>query len=323
MIASRTDYHALGMFISVTLLAGCGGLQLQSATISTPSHPALIVSNGRASNSWMLAEAKAEDLLYISDSGYSSVDVFTYPAGQEVGALGAVVPEGLCVDHAGDVFVTDMQISEILEYAHGGEKPIETLYDRGAYGEDFAPIGCAVDSRTGNLAVTNIDTTAENVVIYRKAQGPPKAYSIPYMDSIKFCAYDNVGNLYVDGENYGQFEFAELPFRAKGFTEIHLNKSVELAGGVQWDGKYVAIGDSQAGVVYHVKVAGSNGMIVGSTALSGSKEVVQFWIQGRRLVGPDLLAANVGLWRYPAGGAAEKTITGFADPFGATISLAK
>jgi len=50
---------------------------------------------------------------------------------------------------------------------------------------------------------------------------------------------------------------------------------------------------------------------------------VQFWIQGRKVIGPDLLAADAGFWRYPAGGTIMKTLTGFADPFGSTVSLAK
>jgi hypothetical protein len=73
----------------------------------------------------MLAEAKSDDLLYISD--VDTVTVYSYPKGKHVGTLkGFYRPLGECVDNAGNVFIADGRDS-ILEYAHGGKKLIQTL----------------------------------------------------------------------------------------------------------------------------------------------------------------------------------------------------
>ncbi len=109
--------------------------------------------------------ARNIDLLYVSK--YDDVDVFSYPAGKRVGTLtGFQSPGGLCVDKAGDVFVTNFGASNIVEYAHGGTKPIATLSD--PYQE---PDDCSVDPTTGNLAVANI---GGSVSIYEGARGHPK-----------------------------------------------------------------------------------------------------------------------------------------------------
>jgi hypothetical protein len=136
-----------------------------------------------------------------------------------------------------------------------------------------------------------------------------------------FCSYDNRGNLFVDGGYDGQSLLAELAFHAKTFKMIQLDRATGAFGGVQWDGSHVVLGTYTA--VYRIDISGSAGRVVGVTQLGGSKDVVQFWIQGSRLIGPDLYAADVGFWRYPSGGAAIKTIAGlFSEPVGATVSLA-
>jgi hypothetical protein len=48
------------------------------------------------------------------------------------------------------VFITDTSTSQILEFAHGGTTPINTLSDY-----DYQPVSCAVDPKSGNLAVTS------------------------------------------------------------------------------------------------------------------------------------------------------------------------
>ncbi|MGA9275093.1 MAG: hypothetical protein WBV67_16560, partial [Candidatus Cybelea sp.] len=67
--------------------------------------------------SWMLPEAVSEDLLYVTN--YSTVMVFTYPAGKHVGTLkGFYSNVGECVDANGDVFVTNFKPVAVYEYAH-------------------------------------------------------------------------------------------------------------------------------------------------------------------------------------------------------------
>jgi hypothetical protein len=42
-------------------------------------------------------------------------------------------------------------------------------------------------------------------------------------------------------------------------------------------------------------------------------------IDGRTVVAPDSENANVGYFRYPAGGPAIKLLTGFSDPIAAAV----
>jgi hypothetical protein len=91
----------------------------------------------------MLPVAKSEDLLYISN--VYTVTVYSYPRGRHVGTLkGFYGPERECSDAAGDVFIADG--NNVLEYAHGGTKPIESFSLAG-----YASQSCAVDPATGNL----------------------------------------------------------------------------------------------------------------------------------------------------------------------------
>ena len=60
-------------------------------------------------------------LLYVSDVGTFTVHVYTYPALKAAGTLtGFDEPQGLCADSAGNVWVTNTNVYEMREYAHGG-----------------------------------------------------------------------------------------------------------------------------------------------------------------------------------------------------------
>jgi len=286
------------------------------------AHP----DNGR---SWMAPGAETQDLLYISDEGTNDVYVYSWPQLKLVGTLtGFSYPQGECIDTKGDVFVVNIRAqSQIVEYSHGGTKPIATLSDN--YSNH--PSGCAVDPTTENLAVTNLEAGNKGdgtVIIYKKARGRPTGYTDPHnINYFYYCGYDEKGNLYVDGSFYiypfDIFGFAELPAGGAEFTNITLNQSIGEAGGVQWDGRYVVIGDASASVLYEFAISGSGGTEVGSTTLDGGFFVWQFWIQGGKVIGPSEGTADVMIWNYPAGGAAVKTLTNVTDPVGAVISLRK
>jgi hypothetical protein len=274
----------------------------------------------------MAPDAKGKDLLYVSDDSSNDVYVYSYPKLKPEGTLtGFDDPFGECVDKSGDVFIANDEASDIVEYAHGGTSPIATLEDPGYY-----PRGCSIDPTTGNLAVVNIVSTSlgqGNIVIYKDAKGKPSAY---YSDSnvynVYSCGYDNAGNLFVDGENEesSSFEFAELPSGAKKFKNISLNQAIAVAGGVQWDGKYVAVGNN-SGDIYQFSIHGTKGTKVGTTPLNGVYVSDEFWIQGSKVVVPYANASRlgrVGIWDYPAGGSAKKLITGINSPAGATVSKA-
>jgi hypothetical protein len=65
------------------MLAGCGGSQTPIAMPQTNA----IATHAQRGTSWMLPEAKSEDLLYASDVHNNVVDVYSFPRGKYVGVL--------------------------------------------------------------------------------------------------------------------------------------------------------------------------------------------------------------------------------------------
>jgi hypothetical protein len=308
MIRAGCRQFLLGAF-ALAFIAACGGPSLQGP---------LAVSSA-ASRSWIAPNAKAQDLLYISDLGANAVDVYSYPDLKLVGSLhgfGSVA--GLCSDTAGTVFVVD-EAGPVEVYAHGGSTPIRSLATSGA------PYGCAVDPTTGNLALTQLSSYLYSAVwIYPKAKGAPAKYNDEQIDSTYFCGYDPNGNLIVDGWNRSaQIILVELPKHGKSLRIVNFGdgKSGTTPGGVQWDGTYVAVADKGSGAIYRTS---EGGKVAQTVKLTDGANVLQFWIAGSTLIGPNAQSpGTVGFWRYPAGGAPTKTLKGFYYPFGATLSAAK
>jgi hypothetical protein len=271
----------------------------------------------------MAPDAKKKDLLYISDEG-GDVYVFSYPSGKLEGTLtGFAEPQGECVDAKGDVWITLFSSQEIVEYAHGGTSSVGTLSDPGYLLE-----GCAIDPTTGNLAAANFAGESSNsggVSIYADAQGTPTTYTDPGLYLVFSLGYDNKGNLFMDGETKtgGSFAFAELPKGGSTFTNITLNQTIKTPGTVQWDGKYITVGDATGGVTYQLNVSGSSATVAGSTTLTDSDGVFQSFIDHKKIIGPNVYSANAMFWSYPGGGSPRKTLTGFTDPFGAVVSKGK
>ena len=107
-------------------------------------------------------------------------------------------PDGECSDKVGNVFIT-IQGEKIVEYAHGGTKPIATLNDPGYY-----PNACSVDPTTGDLAVANVSGPTKHrgsLAVYKHARGAPKFFVDPDYEfqTYYFCGYDPMGNVFVDG----------------------------------------------------------------------------------------------------------------------------
>ncbi len=137
------------------------------------------------------------------------------------------------------------------------------------------------------------------------------------------CAYDNKGNLFVDQINSrnGRRNFiGELPKGATQFTNYLLDHRINHPGGIQFDGKHVAIEDIKKSIVYRLRFSGSQAVVVGSTRLQGTTFVQQYWTQGTTLIGPDGNSA-VYFWKYPRGGSPANSIEGFTLDYGSTVSL--
>ena len=274
----------------------------------------------------MAPEARTRDLLYISNS--KTVTVYSYPQGKLEGSLRfGFSPSGECADKKGDVFVTNLDNREIVEYAHGSKRPIQVLYS-----PSDDPAGCAIDPTTGNLAVSSLGFGNNgSVAIYKRARGAPTKYVNEKFYEYFLCSYDNNGNLFVDGlsaAGTGHFIFGELAKASATLNTVALNKYIGFPGGVQWDGKHVVIGDQSSSVIYRFVVSGNNGTEVGETSLgSNVGDVFQFFIRNDTIIVPNQCESsctgNVLYYHYPTGGPAVKKITdGVRYPHGAVVSKA-
>ncbi len=342
MRRSEVVRYTIG-FWAAFALTGCGsappappGAFLLNTAGGLPSAGVLPLhyrpSPGR---SWMSPDAaKTKDLLYVSNLNSGKVNVYSYPDDKQVGTIKGNYdgPDGICVDKKNDIWVVNNSDASLVEYKHGGTTPIATLTGI------LLPIGCSVDPTTGDLAVTNYGVSSYGggtVSIFAHAKGTPKVYTDSEIPHFNFCGYDPKGNLYADGTSSDEegFFFAELPKGGKTLKNITLTGgTIYYPGMVQWDGKYVAVGDQDAGsassgVSAIYETTGAGGKIVHETMLDFPgpyEDVVGFWIQGSTVIGPNTAGnpkQDVGFFKYPAGGKPSKILTkGFDYPQGSAIS---
>ncbi len=298
--------------VIAAMIVGLATSRCQSAGIA----PAQRAFDG--SGSWIRHTSSQGPLIY---GGYGeAVYIYDY-AGEKVGELtGFEGAEGLCSDNHGDVYVADDDRELIYEYPPGGSLPVLVLDDRGE-----RPGGCAVDPTTGALAVMNLGSNFEdqdgNVLIFASgSSGTPVEYTAPNIVSYAFGAYDSSGDLYVDGTS-SKHGFALAALYKSGFTEIPLagyNNRSHRAAGVQWDGQYVAVGDSLQGSIYRIAVSGSSGKIVQTVRVKGwfRHSPVGFAINGKKLLFP--LDTKLLFFAYPAGG---KKKGGFFGDVGSNVTV--
>jgi hypothetical protein len=305
-------------------LAACGaGTSQNDASSVVPSRPA----SGRV---WMDGGTGQQDLLYVSNSN-GEVTVYRYWERTLVGVLsGFTKPMGECVDKGGDVFITDYTAQQIVEYAHGGTKPIAKLNDA-----PDSPYACSVDLTTGNLAVANNDGTSKqgNVAIWQSAEGAPARYTDSKIANFIACAYDGSGNLLVsDGYSYpSSAAFAWLPKGGSNLINVGVpgpEPSYKWGvTGIQWDGKYFVLDNYY---LYRISLIHGQAYYVGETEVE-SGGYGPYWIynnasggQGTQVVGGvnSDEGQSVNYWQYPSGGDPLYSIThGIDDPVAVTISL--
>jgi hypothetical protein len=334
--------YAISICAAAAFLAGCSGSQPPIGAPGAMPQTKALQSQGAQredrDGSWMSPNTQAQDLLYVTN--YSYVSVYSYPQGGPVGTLtGFRSTVGACVDSKGDVFITNHIYkhgnTRIAEYAHGGSQPILEL----ANDKHIGPLGCSVDPITGNLAVSGGGSRYAGVDIFQGAKGKPLFVKIPQMVFTGFCGYDNRGNLFVNGikDFSGTAAFVELSRGSQKFVSIKLNAVYDPEGGVQWDGKHLAVGgyippgvSNAMPVIYRFAINGKRGTKVGTTTLGRPAEFTsyQFFITGDTAIVPnrnDALrrAHDVLFYNYPQGGSPTKIITKrISDPRGAAVSFA-
>jgi hypothetical protein len=313
------SHSALSIYVAAAMLTSCGGPGAMPQTLANAAHAAL-------GKSWMLPGAKTvKRLLYISGYGAGNVLVYNYQTRAQVGTLtGYDWLPGLCVDKKGDVYLATEVGSEgsMIEYAHGGAKPIKTLSTNGH------PIGCSIDPTTGNLAVDNgLPGGASGIQVWKNASGTPTEYS-----SISACnemwspGYDRQGNLYVEGDVNAQ-SVCELPAGGNALESVSINRTINFPGSAMWDGKYITFTDQEykngTGIYRARRTRGGKLAVVGITRLNDTcygkeADIVQPFIVGKKNTpandqeGTAVVGVNFAYycategkfdyWAYPAGG---------------------
>ena len=301
---------ALGAAAAAVTLAGCAGSAVQTQPVAPQSRG---TAHG---SSWMAPDAGAKNLLYVSYGG--SVLVYDYGTSNQVGELSYFSrAAGSCTDQSGHVYVTNYGAADVIEFAHGGSKPIQTLIDPSPYATD-----CAFDPSTGNLAVINKYGQSEyspgNVAIYAKAKGNPKTYKIKGFTTYVSGSYDASGNLLVSATPPGSYvvDFAMLQHGSSAFKIASLQRSsnFKYPGYVRWDGEYFDVEWEYFGVSlfewYTIK--DYKGAYEGYMLTEGSGEGSgPYWLgriggpksltRANQLVGAMTIYGVMG-WNYPRGG---------------------
>ena len=240
---------------AVALFAGCAGLQPSTGA------PGSVSQSG---NTMGLMPHHVQRLA--ANEQTNDVSVYDYSDGKFVGKLtGFDEPYNGCVDAKGDVYIGDYAVGNTVEFAHGGTKVINT-YDSGG-----TPIGCSVDSK-GDVAVTSFDP-GEAVVF---AGGNPKkgaTYSGGACTYLWSMGYDHSGNLIGVGEtSSGGRCYAGLLAGATSMSSLSFSGTIDFPGRTMWDGKYIALGDQDAGGTFNTGIYPST--LTGSTLSPVGSEVV-------------------------------------------------
>lgn len=313
----------IGTAVFATALAGCSGAS-QPLPAAMPGMPATQLP----ARVRLAPDEKSAPTLYVTTSS-ATVLTYTWPglyAGQTIS--GFDVPEALCTDARGNLYVPDLLRMEIYEYAPGGSTPTRTL--TGNHGFAYS---CAIDPTTGNLAVADVvagDSGAPgNILIFKKARGKPTVHQAPNFRQYLYVTYDAAGNLFVDGRDpNGNSLLAELPKGAKSAEAISMKTPIGYPSGLQWDGEYLAEGDLNSNAIYQFKVNGTKAIQEGSTTLSGAGQIYQFAItggtashpQGTQIVVADYANNSIEVWSYPNAGYITSGISGLNGPIGVAIA---
>jgi hypothetical protein len=294
----RIYRNIFGVFAAAVLIAGCGGAQLPAGA------PAVSQPADRRD------AAGHKALLYVT-GGCGGTCTLSYPKGKVVGSL-PVAGAGLCSDKKGNIFLTGADPSGnavVYEYAHGAKTAKATLSLPGVLAE-----GCSVDPSSGDLAVTYLchNCSYGPVAIFKNAKGSPTSYEQQSV-FLSYCGYDNAGNLFADGNGSGGFALLELPAGGYILKPVSTAQAIAVAGQVQWDGSHLAIQDIAGAAIYQFDISDYVATRTGTTRLKGiGGWSGQSWIAGGTVTVPfadsGYSPTEVGLWKYPAGGAAKKTI---------------
>jgi len=247
---------------------------------------------------------------FVTDAGTATVTVWGAN-----GQLNAIlfdginaVPEGLATDAAQNLYVANLNYSNVIVYAKPYTSINRTLDDAGQETEDVA-----VD-KTGLVGVTNYLTSSlepGSVSFFAKnATQPCTVVQDPNWVYFFNDAFDASGNLFIDGLTAaGSTLVGEVSggCRATSITTLSVGNTISWPGGVQVSDGAILIGDvnKQAIYTYAPPLSGSLGSPTAVTTLAGAETPVTFAIEenGKHVRTADAAADKLyaALYTYPKG----------------------
>ncbi len=271
------------------------------------------------------AAKTASLVVYIADG--QEVNAYAYKTHVLLGQVSVEGSGTLCSDKSGNIWVSSgsRNGAEMLEYAPGGTQPIAELFS-------YPATGCAVDPESGDLAVVTWGDShrKQNLEIYHQAQGLPKTYSYAAFQFWNYCAYDNNGNLVIqgyapDGQGGDRIAiYAELQKGHKKLISVNISTTDADGAGIQWDGKYFLVGYNYDNTMHRYSV--HNGLATEIDEIpiaAGQLHLNGFWLHHDTLV-TDLESINdeygVGGFPYPAGSPEEHAYSLDTYPYAITVT---
>jgi hypothetical protein len=256
------------------------------------------------------------DLLYVQSDGSSeSVDILSYPQGQLINEISGIGPVwGMCADTSGNVWVVVLD-DTVYEFPHGGTSPIAQV----TVPDTWLATGCAVDPKTGDLAVINYDgPNGSSVDVWSSYQGNPTVYPTAFFPWA--VTYDGSGDLFADGSTGNSsnlFSLGEVMSGQSVFQALQLDKVADWPGGLQWDGNHLVLGTGGRALTqrtYQVIVRGSGATVVRTLHFAHmAKQPWMAFIQGDTIISDE--GAHQGfqlaLWHYPKRGKPYKVLSGY------------
>jgi hypothetical protein len=309
---------------SVPMITHVGRTVMVNGVLMTAAHPNLAALVRGGHNPIISPDKKKKKAANqnISDFGNGVVDYFDWPTGTTpIGsATGISEAQGECTNVEYGVgkktfWVTASGTDQILELKEDGKSAIKTL----STPSGDVPVGCAIDPKTKTLAATIINTGA--VVLYANEAGSGTVSQTPLIEAF-FAGYDKGSNLYVDGfNNEGEFGLVELKKGSSTWETLSLSNSIEFPGNVQFDGKYVTVNDQEAHDIFGYTCSGTSCTLKQTVSLSGSSDCDQTWIAKSYVICPDAGNLDGEIYKYPAGGSAEATLTdSFSEPLASSAA---
>lgn len=250
--------------------------------------------------------------MYVSDYNNGIVQVYDYPPrgtqSPPVATLtGFLEPQGMCVGDHDHVFVINTGWFNVLEYEYGATKPLISWPNLGNVG-----VACAWDDKSSTLAISDlVQISVNGAVSVCSAPGHCTTAQEPGgLVTCFFLGYLPNGDLYLDGETNFGFAMAYLRHGDTTWQPVtYSGPTIETPGNVQWDGRYLTVGDQQGkkgySAIYRCKASGAQvDCRYGKIFLKPSSDVVQYFIKSgsKGVVGADAFTGNVDTWPYPAGG---------------------